>query len=66
MESEDNATLIDTLSLILAVLTANLESSSHFFLVPDKGCDIAVEILSTCLVKVCQTCPLVMHTTPKQ
>ena len=32
MESENNATLIDTLSLILAVSTANLQSSSYFLL----------------------------------
>ena len=34
------------------VSTTNLQSSS---VVPDKDCDIAVEILRTCLVKVCQT-----------
>ena len=57
MESENNATLIDTLSQILVMfqLLANLQSSSAFFVVPDKDCDIAVEILRTCLVKVCQT-----------
>ena len=108
MESENNATLIDTLSLIFAraaelgalapqfltftwghfvqivgcfaashavmpapllpncisvppplnlcdVSTANLS----FFVVHDKDCDIAVEILITCLVKVCQTLSIV-------
>ena len=41
MESENNATLIDTLSLILAnyVSTANLQSS---FIVPDKDYEITV------------------------
>ena len=111
MESENNATLIDTLSLIFAraaelgalapqfltftcghfarivgcfaashaatpaplpancisvppplnlcdVSTANLYSSA-FFVVHDKDCDIAVEILITCLVKVCQTLSIV-------
>ena len=43
MESENNATLIDTLSLILAIfqlLICNLHQ--HFFFVPDKS-DIAVD-----------------------
>ena len=38
MESENNATLIDTLSLILAIfqlLICNLHQ--HFFFVPDKA-----------------------------
>ena len=55
MESENNATLIDTLSLILVMfqlLICNLHQ--HFFVVPDKDCDKAVEIL-TCLVNVRQT-----------
>ena len=34
---------------------STLQSSSAFFVVPDKDCDIAVEKLRTCLVKVCQT-----------
>ena len=52
MESENNATLIDTLSLILAMfqlLICNLHCCTY------KDCDIEVEILRTCLVKVCQT-----------
>ena len=56
MESENNATLIDTLSLILAMfqlLICNLHQ--HYFVLPDKDCDIAVEILRTCLVKLRQT-----------
>ena len=43
--SENNGTLIDTLSLILAMfqlLICNLHQ--YFFVVPDKDCDIAVEI----------------------
>ena len=46
--SENNGTLIDTLSLILAMfqlLICNLHQ--YFFVVPDKDCDIAVEILRT-------------------
>ena len=43
MESENNVTLIDTLSLILAMF--QLQSSSAFFVVSGKDCDTAVEIL---------------------
>jgi len=46
MESENNATLIDTLSLILAMFQLLK------FVVSDKDCDIAVETLRTCLVSL--------------
>ena len=51
VESENNMTLIETLTDSCDVSTANLQSSSAFFVVPDKDCDIAVETLRTCLVK---------------
>ena len=47
MESENNVTLIDTLSLILTMfqlLIHNLQAIS-VFIVTDKDCDTAVETL---------------------
>ena len=51
MERENNVTLIETLNDSCDVSTADLQSSSAFFVVPDKDCDVAVETLRTCLVK---------------
>ena len=42
-ESENNVTLTDTLSLVLEMF--QLQSSSAFFVVPDKDCDITVVTL---------------------
>ena len=50
MESENNATLMETLILAMfQLLICNLHQ--QFFVVPDKDCDIAAETLRTCLVK---------------